>query len=97
MSDVVPNSPHLSRSELRKVIVASSFGSVFEFYDFYLYASLAPVIAAQFFSGVNPTAGFIFALLAFSAGFLCGPLEGWCLAVLATCWDGKRRSWPPSS
>ena len=59
--------------EERKVIFASSLGTVFEWYDFYLYGSLAAVIAAQFFSGVNPTAAFIFALLAFAAGFAVRP------------------------
>jgi hypothetical protein len=51
----------------KKVILASSLGTVFEWYDFYLYGSLAAIIAAQFFSGVNETTGFIFALLAFAA------------------------------
>jgi MFS family permease len=55
------------------VIVASSLGTVFEWYDFYLYGSLAPIISKQFFSGVNPTAAFIFALLAFAAGFAVRP------------------------
>lgn len=59
--------------EERKVIFASSLGTVFEWYDFYLYGSLAEIIAAHFFSGVNPTAGFIFALLAFAAGFAVRP------------------------
>ncbi|MDQ3511336.1 MAG: MHS family MFS transporter [Pseudomonadota bacterium] len=57
----------------RKVILASSLGTVFEWYDFYLYGSLAAIIAAQFFSGVNETTGFIFALLAFAAGFAVRP------------------------
>ena len=57
----------------RRVIFASSLGTVFEWYDFYLYGSLAAVIAKQFFSGVNETTGFIFALLAFSAGFFVRP------------------------
>src|SRR5256885_9061557 len=59
--------------EERRVIFASSLGTVFEWYDFYLYGSLAAVIGAQFFSGVNPTAAFIFALLAFAAGFAVRP------------------------
>ncbi|NGM87871.1 MHS family MFS transporter [Parapusillimonas sp. SGNA-6] len=59
--------------EERKVIFASSLGTVFEWYDFYLYGSLAAIVAAHFFSGVNPTAGFIFALLAFAAGFAVRP------------------------
>ncbi|MDO8837718.1 MAG: MFS transporter [Parvibaculum sp.] len=59
--------------EERRVIFASSLGTVFEWYDFYLYGSLAAIISVQFFSGVNPTAGFIFALLAFAAGFAVRP------------------------
>ena len=59
--------------EERKVIFASSLGTVFEWYDFYLYGSLAAIIAKQFFSGVNPTAAFIFALLSFAAGFAVRP------------------------
>jgi hypothetical protein len=59
--------------EERKVIFASSLGTVFEWYDFYLYGSLASIISKQFFSGVNETAAFIFALLAFAAGFAVRP------------------------
>ncbi len=55
------------------VVFASSLGTVFEWYDFYLYGSLAAIIAKQFFSGVNETAGFIFALAAFAAGFIVRP------------------------
>jgi MFS family permease len=57
----------------RQVIFASSLGTVFEWYDFYLYGSLAAIISKQFFSGVNETTGFIFALLAFAAGFAVRP------------------------
>ena len=57
----------------RKVILASSLGTVFEWYDFYLYGSLAAIIAKQFFSGLDPTSAFIFALLAFAAGFMVRP------------------------
>ncbi|PFH07964.1 putative MFS family arabinose efflux permease [Collimonas sp. PA-H2] len=60
-------------SEERKVIFASSLGTVFEWYDFYLYGSLAAIIAKQFFSGTDPNTGFIFALLAFAAGFIVRP------------------------
>ncbi len=59
--------------EEKKVIFASSLGTVFEWYDFYLYGSLAVIIAKQFFSGLDPTSGFIFALLAFAAGFIVRP------------------------
>ena len=58
----------------RRVIFASSLGTVFEWYDFFLYGSLAAVISAQFFSGVNETTGFIFALAAFAAGFAVRPV-----------------------
>jgi MFS family permease len=60
-------------NDVRRVILASSLGTVFEWYDFYLYGSLAAIISRQFFSGVNPTAAFIFALLAFAAGFAVRP------------------------
>src|SRR5579859_275647 len=55
------------------IIGASSLGTVFEWYDFYLYGLLASVISAQFFSGVNEVTGFIFALAAFAAGFAVRP------------------------
>ncbi|GAA4721605.1 MFS transporter [Sphingomonas lutea] len=55
------------------VIGASSLGTVFEWYDFYLYGLLAAIISEQFFSGVDPTTGFIFALAAFAAGFAVRP------------------------
>jgi MFS family permease len=57
----------------RRVIFASSLGTVFEWYDFYLYGSLAAIIAKQFFSALNETSAFIFALLAFAAGFAVRP------------------------
>jgi MFS family permease len=60
-------------SEERLVIFASSLGTVFEWYDFYIYGTLGVILARQFFSGVNPTAGFIFTLLAFAAGFAVRP------------------------
>ena len=57
----------------KKVIFASSLGTVFEWYDFYLYGSLAIILSRQFFSGVNETTGMIFTLLAFAAGFFVRP------------------------
>jgi MFS family permease len=60
-------------AEERKVIFASSLGTVFEWYDFYLYGSLAAIIAKKFFAGTDPNTGFIFALLAFAAGFIVRP------------------------
>ena len=59
--------------ETRKIIFASSLGTVFEWYDFILFGSLAPIIAKQFFTKVDPSTGLIFALLAFSAGFIVRP------------------------
>ncbi|MFK3737740.1 MFS transporter [Massilia sp. TN1-12] len=67
----LPSSAGMTKEE-RKVIFASSLGTVFEWYDFYLYGSLAAVIAKQFFVG-DPTTSFIFALLAFAAGFIVRP------------------------
>ncbi len=65
--------PRPMTSEERKVIFASSLGTVFEWYDFYLYGSLAAIIAKQFFSGLDAGSAFIFALLAFAAGFIVRP------------------------
>lgn len=59
--------------ETQKVIFASSLGTVFEWYDFFLYGALAAVISKQFFAGVNDTTAFIFALMAFAAGFIVRP------------------------
>ena len=67
----IKSSP-MTREE-KKVIFASSLGTVFEWYDFYLYGSLAAIIAKQFFSGLDAGAAFIFALLAFAAGFIVRP------------------------
>ncbi len=64
---------HVITGEDRKVIFASSLGTAFEWYDFYLYGSLAPVIGKEFFANVNETTAFIFALLAFAAGFAVRP------------------------
>jgi len=65
---------HRMTAEERKVIFASSLGTVFEWYDFYIYGTLATILAKQFFSGVAPNAAFIFTLLAFAAGFAVRPL-----------------------
>ncbi len=65
--------PRPMSPEEKKVIFASSLGTVFEWYDFYLYGSLAAIIAKQFFSGLDAGSAFIFALLAFAAGFIVRP------------------------
>jgi MFS family permease len=57
----------------RLVIFASSLGTVFEWYDFYIYGTLGVILASKFFSGVAPTSAFIFTLLAFAAGFAVRP------------------------
>src|SRR5687768_5088382 len=68
----LPTHHEATQSE-KLVITASSLGTVFEWYDFYLYGLLATIISARFFSGVNETTGFIFALAAFAAGFAVRP------------------------
>ncbi len=65
--------PRAMTGEDRKVILASSLGTVFEWYDFYLYGSLATIIGAQFFSQFPKQTADIFALLAFAAGFIVRP------------------------
>ena len=65
--------PRPMSAEEKKVIFASSLGTVFEWYDFYLYGSLAAIIAKQFFGGLDAGSAFIFALLAFAAGFIVRP------------------------
>ena len=57
----------------RRLILAASLGTIFEWYDFFLYGSLAATISKQFFSGVDETTGFLFALLAFGVGFVVRP------------------------
>ncbi len=71
MATAIDNRP--MSAEQKKVIFASSLGTVFEWYDFYLYGSLAAIIAKQFFSGLDAGSAFIFALLAFAAGFIVRP------------------------
>ncbi|MBI3229274.1 MAG: MHS family MFS transporter [Burkholderiales bacterium] len=72
MTTAIESSEGITPQE-RKVIFASSLGTVFEWYDFYLYGSLAPFISKKFFTGTDPNTGFIFALLAFAAGFIVRP------------------------
>ena len=66
--------PRPMTKEEKRVILASSLGTVFEWYDFYLYGSLAVMIGAQFFSAFDPATRNVFALLAFAAGFLVRPV-----------------------
>ncbi|WP_408462216.1 MFS transporter [Paraburkholderia fungorum] len=62
------------RWEMTRVLVASTVGTLFEWYDFFLYGSLASVISTQFFSGLTGSAQFVFALLVFGVGFAFRPL-----------------------
>jgi MFS family permease len=73
MSEASTLKHHKATSREKLVIGASSLGTVFEWYDFYLYGSLATYISAHFFSNVNETTAFIFALAAFAAGFAVRP------------------------
>ena len=75
MTTIAINAPQTGRmtSEQRLVIFASSLGTVFEWYDFYIYGTLGAFLAKYFFSNVPPNVGFIFALLTFAAGFAVRP------------------------
>eukprot|EP01037_Dinobryon_pediforme_P018067 gene18067-18303_t len=70
--DDLPKHHTVTRSE-RLVITASSLGTVFEWYDFYLYGLLTAIIASQFLTGLNPTTSYIMALLVFASGFIVRP------------------------
>ncbi len=63
----------LNKSAIRKVIMASSMGTLIEWYDFYIFGSLAPIIASQFFPKTNPTAALLSTLATFAAGFIVRP------------------------
>ena len=69
----VKQRPPTFQTEERKVIFASSLGTVFEWYDFYLYATLAPFFAALFFPKGNATAALLSAFATYAAGFLVRP------------------------
>src|SRR5215470_6945459 len=71
------------------VVAGASVGTVFEWYDFYLYGSLAGFITGHFFSGVNEVTGYIFALLAFAAGFAVRPLGAAVFGRLGDLWGRK--------
>jgi len=73
----------------RLVIAGASVGTVFEWYDFYLYGSLATFITKHFFSGVNETTGYILALLAFAAGFAVRPFGAIVFGRLGDLWGRK--------
>ena len=73
----------------RMIVGAASAGTVFEWYDFYLYGSLTAFISGHFFSGVNETTGFILALMAFAAGFAVRPFGALVFGRLGDLWGRK--------
>ncbi len=89
MTDNASTADHTVDRDDRLVILASSVGTVIEWYDFYLYGSLAAIITVQFFSGVNETTGYIFALTAFAAGFAVRPFGAIFFGRLGDLWGRK--------
>jgi MFS family permease len=78
----VAQPPHGKRSSMARVIIASSAGTAFEWYDFFIFGSLAPVISKVFFAGLEPTAALISALALFAAGFAFRPLGALIFGVI---------------
>jgi len=78
-----------TRTSTAMVIAGASAGTVFEWYDFFLYGSLAGFITDHFFSGVEPATGYIFALLAFAAGFAVRPFGALVFGRLGDLWGRK--------
>jgi len=74
------------KKQIRKVIFASSVGTLIEWYDFYIFGSLAPIIAAQFFPKTNPTAALLSTLATFAAGFIVRPFGALVFGRLYTSW-----------
>ena len=79
--------------EEKKVIFASSLGTVFEWYDFYLYATLAPFFAALFFPKGNDTAALLSAFATYAAGFLVRPFGALLFGRIGDLSAGNTRSW----
>ncbi len=84
------------RPEEKRVIFASSLGTVFEWYDFYLYATLAPFFAALFFPKGNETAALLSAFATYAAGFLVRPSAPWSSGASAISSAASTPSWSPS-
>src|SRR5437660_11629514 len=72
-AETIGTLPPVQREEEKRVIFASSLGTVFEWYDFYLYATLAPFFASLFFPAGNATAALLSAFVTYAAGFLVRP------------------------
>src|SRR6185436_10335731 len=79
-------------TEEKKVIFASSLGTVFEWYDFYLYAVLAPFFAALFFPPGNQTAALLWLSPRMQRAFSCVRSARWCSAGSAISWEENTRS-----
>ncbi|MDH4384382.1 MAG: MFS transporter [Caulobacter sp.] len=89
MAQSTPDVQDGRRSNHVMVVGGASAGTIFEWYDFYLYGSLAGFITKHFFSGVNETTGYILALLAFAAGFAVRPLGAVVFGRLGDLWGRK--------
>ncbi|SIO65432.1 Predicted arabinose efflux permease, MFS family [Bradyrhizobium erythrophlei] len=87
--EYLATSPGMTPVE-KRVIAASSMGTIFELYDFFLVGALSTEIAQHFFSGVNPSAGFILALLGFAAGFVMRPFGGMVFGRFGDLFGRKR-------
>jgi MFS family permease len=74
IAPAAPTSPVVSPAKMRQVVAASSAGTIFEWYDFFVYAALASVLAPHFFAGLPDAQAFVFTLLTFAAGFIVRPL-----------------------
>jgi len=68
------SAPHVAPRELRRVVIAAAVGNVIEWYDFYIFGSLASILAVQFFQKDHPVAAFLSTVALFSVGFLIRPL-----------------------
>src|SRR5215475_5087934 len=68
------SSPEVSPAKMRQVVAASAAGTVFEWYDFFVYGALASVMSAHFFAGLPDAQAFVFTLLTFAVGFIVRPL-----------------------
>jgi MFS family permease len=74
METAATGSPPQAATPMRTVVLASSTGTAFEWYDFFIYGAVAPTIAKNFFSELDPTAGLLVSLAIFAAGFLFRPM-----------------------
>ena len=92
----LPSGKVITKREERRVIFASSLGTVFEWYDFYLYATLAPFFAALFFPKGNDTAALLSAFATYAAGFLVRPFGAIVFGRIGDSSAANTRSSSPS-